>query len=125
MAKEDLLSKQINQLGYFLRRIFEKITKRDAGEDVVSEINTELKETLGFDLERIEAIPNEEIVSFLLQNEYFTPENIEIFADILIKSGRADFQKKALWIYEYIDIITATFSMERNLKIQNLKKNLL
>jgi len=61
----------------------------------------------------------------LLQNQYFTPENIEIFADILARIGKSDFNEKALLLYEYVNAKTATFSIERNLKIQNIKKKLL
>lgn len=128
MAKEDLLSKQINQMGFFLRKILEKITNSDSLEETaetVLEINIGLKETLGFTLEEIEKLPVEEVVSFLLQYECFSVENLELFADILVKVGKVDFHKKALCIYEYVNLKTATFSMDRNFKIQSLKDSLL
>lgn len=128
MAKEDFLSKQIAQLGFVLKRMFEKLIGGKSDADfsaAVSQINAELKEELGFDLDIIEEISKEELVSFLLQNQYFTPENIEFFADILAGIGMSDFNEKALLLYEYINAKTATFSMERNLKIQNIKKKLL
>lgn len=128
MAKEDFLSKQIAQLGFVLKRMFEKLLGGQSDPDfstVISQINAELKEELGFDLDAIEEISKEELVSFLLQNQYFTPENIEIFADILARIAKSDFNEKALLLYEYVNEKTATFSMERNLKIQNIKKKLL
>lgn len=128
MAKEDLLTKQINQLGFFLRRMLEKITNANAHDDSDAtdmEINQKLQEELGFDLKVIEAIPSAEIISFLLKNEYFSPENLELFADILVKLGKKGFDEKALRIYEYINKQTAVFSMERDLKMQRIKKKLL
>ena len=128
MAKEDFLSKQIAQLGFVLKRMFEKLIggKSDAEfSTVVSQINGALKEELGFDLDTIEGISKDELVSFLIQNQYFTSENVEIFADILAHIGKLDFNEKALLLYEYVNAKTATFSMERNLKIQNIRKKLL
>ncbi|CAM3609297.1 hypothetical protein FSS13T_21780 [Flavobacterium saliperosum S13] len=128
MAKEDFLSKQIAQLGFVLKRMFEKLIGSTSDADfstAVSQINVALKKELGFDLDTIEGIPKDELVSFLIQNQCFTPENIEIFADILAHIGKSDFNEKALLLYEYVNAKTATFSMERNLKIQNIKKRLL
>jgi len=128
MAKEDFLSKQIAQLGFVLKKMFEKLIGGQSDTDfstTVSQINAALKEELGFDLDTIEGISKDELLSFLLQNQYFTPENIEIFADILARIGKSDFNEKALLLYEYVNAKTATFSIERNLKIQNIKKKLL
>lgn len=128
MAKEDFLSKQIAQLGFVLKKMFEKLIggKSDAEfSTVVSQLNDQLKEELGFDLDTIEEISKDELVSFLIQNQYFTPENVEIFADILARIGKSDFNEKALLLYEYVNGKTATFSLDRNLKIQNIKKKLL
>lgn len=128
MAKEDLLTKQINQLGFFLRRMLEKITKSntlDNSDATDWEINQKLQEELGFDLKVIEAISSAEIIDFLLKNEYFSPENLELFADILAKSNKKGFAKKALKIYDYVNTKTATYSMDRNMKIQTIKKKLL
>ncbi|ESU20744.1 hypothetical protein FCR2A7T_10540 [Flavobacterium cauense R2A-7] len=127
MAKEDLLTKQINQLGFFLRRMLEKITNDNAHDDsgaTDSVFNQKLQEELGFDLKTIEAISTDEIIDFLLKNECFSPENLELFADILVKSNKNGFAEKALKIYDYINKQTAVFSMERDLKMQNLKKRL-
>ncbi|ESU22224.1 hypothetical protein FEDK69T_22060 [Flavobacterium enshiense DK69] len=128
MAKEDLLSKQINQLGFFLRKVLEKMTGADSECEMtesVSENSTVFKETLGFDLNDIQKLQLHEVVPFLLQNEYFSVENLELFADILVKTNAEDFSKKALKIYEHIDSKTATFSMERNLKIKMIKERFL
>ena len=127
MAKEDLLTKQINQLGFFLRRMLEKITNANAYDDSDEtdlEINQKLQEELGFDLKVIEAISSAEIIDFLLKNEYFSPENLELFADILVKSNKNGFDEKALQICEYINKQTAVFSMERDLKMQKIKNRL-
>lgn len=127
MAKEDLLSKQINELGFVLRRILEKLVNAnsaDAIAETVSEVNFRFNETLNSDLKEIEKLPNNEVIPFLLQYESFNTENLELFADILFEINIDDFAKKAVMIYEYIDIKTATFSMERNRKIQIIKNRL-
>ncbi len=125
MAKEDLLTKQISQLGFFLRRLLEKITKSntlDNSDAIDLEINQKLQEELGFDLKKIEAIPTDGIIDFLLRNDYFSPENLELFADILVTTNKKGFAEKALKIYDYVNTKTATYSMDRNIKIQTIKK---
>lgn len=125
MPKEDFLSKQISQLGFFLKKVLGKLTgvdSEDAMTETVSETNAELKEILGFDLNDVQKLSLDEVVPFLLQRDYFSADNLELFADILLKTNLEDFCKKALLIYEHIDRETATFSMERNLKMKRIKE---
>jgi hypothetical protein len=126
MAKEDLLIKQIAQLGFVLRKMFEKLIGSESGtelEENVKQVSLKLNDELCFDLESVVALPDEEIVSFLLQNQNFNIENLELFADLLLAVDEVIFQKKALLIYSHIDINTATFSIERNSKIEKIKAN--
>lgn len=127
MPKEDYLSKQISQLGFFLRKALEKLIKHNNDADLsqsVSEINFKLKEELGFDLTTLEAISQEELIAFLEQNPQFNVGNLEVLADILSVFNNENFNKKALQIYNHINAKTATFSFERNSKIENLKQKL-
>lgn len=126
MAKEDLLTRQIAQLGFVLRKMFEKLTGSKSGNDLeenLQQVNLKLEEELSFDLETIALIPNEEIVSFLLHRQNFDAENIELFADLLMAADAANFGEKALLLYSYVNLKTATFSMERNLKIEKIKSS--
>ena len=127
MAKEDLLTRQIAQLGFVLRKMLEKLTGSTSGNDLeesVQQVNLKLNEELSFDLETIAMLPKEEVVSFLLEHQNFNAENIELFADVLMAADAAVFQEKALLIYSYVNIKTATFSIERNSKIEKIKANL-
>ena len=123
MGKEDHLTRQINQLGFVLKKILEKLTgtkNNDGLSERVSEVNFKLKELLDFDLEILDTISDENIIEFLTQKEGFNYSNIELFADILIKIEKEKYTNKALQIYNYVNYITATFSFERDLKIKEL-----
>jgi hypothetical protein len=123
MGKEDYLTKQINQLGFVLRKILEKLTgtkNNNELSEMVSVVNFKLDEKLGFNFEVLDAISDENIIEFLIQKEGFNHSNFELFADILIKIDKVRYAKKALQIYNYVNQITATFSFERDLKIKEL-----
>ena len=123
MGKEDYLTRQINQLGFVLRKILEKLTGTKNGDElaeVVSVVNSKLKEELGFDLAILDTISDENLIEFLLVKESFSIENIELFTDILIEIDKDKYAKKALQLYNYVNQITATFSFERDLKIKEL-----
>ncbi|MGX7668151.1 hypothetical protein [Flavobacterium pedocola] len=127
MPKEDYLSKQISQLGFFLKKALEKLIKQNAGADVsesVSEINLKLQEELGFNLKTLETIAEEELIAFLEQHPQFSAENLETLADLFSVFDSQNFNRKALRIYHYINAITATFSFERESKIEKLKQKL-
>jgi hypothetical protein len=134
MPKEDILIKQINQLGFVLKRMIKMLTGSDSGVDLsenMTAAEAKLKEELGFDINAIIEIPSENIVEFLLKNQSFNPENLELFAVFLERlANRSDadktgFYEKALQVYLYIDEKTAAFSFERNTKIGIIKKSLL
>ncbi|EPE9900452.1 conserved hypothetical protein [Flavobacterium psychrophilum] len=123
MRKEDYLTTQINQLGYVLKRILEKLTGTKSNDQlgVVWVVdNFKLKEKLGFDLAILDTISDEKLIPFLITKEGFNYSNIELFADVLVKIDKEKYAKKALQIYNYVNQITATFSFERDLKIKEI-----
>lgn len=123
MGKEDFLTRQINQLGFVLKKILEKLTgtkSNDELSETVSVVNFKLNEQLDFDLGILETISDENLIEFLTQKEGFNHENLELFADILIKMDKEKYAKKALQIYNYVNRMTATFSLERDSKIKEL-----
>jgi hypothetical protein len=132
MPQEDYLLRHINLLSFLLRGIIQKLiggTSDLECEDVLASAEINLKQDLGFDFETIHKIPSDEIVSFLLKNPHFNPENLELFADLLqtVASHKleyqSDFNKKALLIYKHLDNVTAAFSFERNEKMKVLQSN--
>ncbi|UOP41800.1 hypothetical protein, partial [Flavobacterium psychrophilum] len=99
MRKEDYLTTQINQLGYVLKRILEKLTGTKSNDQlgVVWVVdNFKLKEKLGFDLAILDTISDENLIPFLITKEGFNDSNIELFADVLVKIDKEKYAKKAL-----------------------------
>jgi hypothetical protein len=133
MPREDLLLKQISQLGFVLKRMIEMLTSSKSGAELtetMTAVEVKLKEELGFDINTIREVPPENIVEFLLENPNFNPENLELFAVFLEElankndADKTGFYEKALQIYLYINQKTATFSIERNAKIELIKSHL-
>jgi hypothetical protein len=133
MPREDLLLKQISQLGFVLKRMIEMLTSSKSGAELtetMTAVEVKLKEELGFDINAIKEVPSENMVEFLLENPNFNPENLELFAVFLEKwanendADKTGFYEKALQVYLYINQKTATFSIERNAKIELIKSHL-
>ncbi|MCG2611209.1 hypothetical protein LZZ90_06790 [Flavobacterium sp. SM15] len=121
------MSKQISQLGFFLKKALEKLLKQNNETDLIQsvlEINQKLQEELGFDLTILETISEDMLIVFLEQHPQFSEENLETLADILSVFKSENFNRKALLIYNHINAKTATFSFERNAKIESLKLKL-
>jgi hypothetical protein len=133
MPREDLLLRQISQLGFVLKRMIEMLTGTKSGAELtetMTAVEVKLKEELGFDINAIKEIPSEKIVEFLLDNPSFNPENLELFAVFLEELANASdvdkigFYEKALQIYGYVNQKTATFSIERNAKMELITSHL-
>lgn len=131
MPKEDVLMRQISELGFALRRLMERMKGGKGGGGGISQSsladNVALKEELGLDWQEFLDLDADQLIPFLLENPGFSAENMELFADYLVQTGKESYHKqnlyaKALLIYTHVDKETATFSMERSGKIQRIKQ---
>lgn len=123
MGREDHLTRQINQLGFVLKKMLEMLIgakSNDGLSEAVSVVNFKLNEKLDFDLEILDTICDENIIEYLIQKEGFDIANVELFADILIKIDKKKYSNKAFEIYSFVNKTTSTFSLERDSKINNL-----
>mgnify|MGYP006257320445 CR=1 FL=1 len=92
-------------------------------------VNSALTEEMGFGLDALLNVEPENIISFLLENPGFSADNLELFADYLTqiepeKDYQENLYRKAVAIYDYVNKATATFSMERQNKIQAIRSKL-
>ena len=127
MGKEDHLTKQINQLGYFLQKLKEKLLGgglKDAPTEAIEETNKALRDAIGIDLEFIITVPEEKLVPILTGNIAFTPANLELLADVLIAISPEQYAKKALLLYRHVNETTKVFSLERETKIKEIQRYL-
>lgn len=129
MPREDSLMRQISELGFALKRLMERMKGGKTGGGLTLDSDTvsvALHEELGFDLNTVLTVERENIIPFLLENSGFSADNLELFADYLADIGKGsahqrNLYEKAAAIYEYINKVTATFSMERQNKLQKIR----
>ena len=132
MPREDSLMRQISELGFALKRLMERMKGGGSGGGLTLDsdtVNSALTEEMGFGLDALLNVEPENIISFLLENPGFSADNLELFADYLTqiepeKDYQENLYRKAVAIYDYVNKATATFSMERQNKIQAIRSKL-
>ena len=132
MIKRDILQAQIEQLGKVLGKGLALILglKNDGNIiDVVAEINTILIEQ-DIDLKQWIALEQSEYEKALKEKLLDNEQVLAQLGDLLFELGkgcapegklRQQYLEKALWTFNYISQISITFSMERLMKIKEIK----
>ena len=132
MIKRDILQAQIEQLGKVLGKGLALILglKNDGNiVDVVAEINTILIEQ-DIDLKQWIALEQSEYEKALKEKLLDNEQVLAQLGDLLLELGkgcapegalRQQYLEKALWTFNYISQISITFSMERLMKIKEIK----
>ena len=134
MPSRDYLIRQIEEMGYFLALLLNRILKRKA-ENQEEQMETDVREALiqkmELDIDQVIIFENEEF--YTLIKKYFTSEGqLEKLADILKTLGqeiehsftltRAAYLQKSLFLFRRLQVTTSNFSMERQMKIQELEE---
>ena len=134
MPSRDYLIRQIEEMGYFLALLLNRILKRKA-ENQEEQMETDVREALiqkmELDIDQVIILENEEF--YTLIKKYFTSEGqLEKLADILKTLGqeiehsftltRAAYLLKSLFLFTRLQETTSNFSMERQMKIQELEE---
>ena len=134
MEQRDYILREIEKISVLILAIlgkFKKIKSKKQFEDEWSMIDSELKDSTGLTIESLLSVPEEDLLSYLAGRKDFDTGNMELLAGLLVAfEGNMDrdegriLLKKAIGILEYIDRETRTFSMERAMKINELKAKL-
>ena len=137
MERRDYLLTQIQQLGRFLRRIIEMMMGKSSSsnlEELMNQQQGEFKENCGFDIELLATPDFEELKDAITANNSYNSENIELLADfmVLLTSKNIDtpptkiyrLKQNALKLYELLEVTEKTFSVERQTKIAELRRDL-
>jgi hypothetical protein len=136
MEKRDYLLRQIEQLGQVLALMLARLLNLKqvppsglSLEEIKQVYNNELDLTLDLILQT----PKEEIIEILKSRIKFIDHQLEEMAgiisetaDILDSCGQTDeardLWEKSIYIFEYLQENTGTYSLERALKISRLKE---
>ena len=139
MVRRDYLQNQIDLLGRVLGKVLaDLLGLKNTGEinEGIKVTYQALKEELNIDLEELLKLSNEDFIHEIQTVHKFNSYNLEILAEILFVISEQTFNKKLLEnetlsihlksiaLFQYVEKLENTYSFERNLKIDQLKKRL-
>lgn len=137
MERRDYLLTQIQQLGRFLRRIIEMMMGKSSSsnlEELMNQQQEDFKENCGFDIELLATPDFEELKDAISENNSYNPENIQLLADfmVLLASKNIDtpptkiyrLKQNALKLYELLEVSEKTYSLDRQTKMAELRRDL-
>jgi hypothetical protein len=131
MEQEDYLEKQIS----YIRRVFEKILFHLLGlknKGQVSEgigiTNQILKDELNIDIQELLDIQTDSFINRLISEKSFDNTAFENLAEIFLliadntEEKKEKYYEKCLLIFEYLETIETTYSLDSQWKIEQIKK---
>lgn len=138
MEQRDYLMRQIEQLGQVLARALARllnIKQLPSAALNLEEIKQVYSDELDLSLDLILQVPKEGLIELLTSKVKFMDRHLEKMAEILSETAdlyensdddRAarDLREKSILLYEYMQESTGAFSLERALKITQLKGRL-
>jgi hypothetical protein len=135
MGQEDYLKRQIDQLGQVFARllgiIFE-LKNQGKETEIVAIVDKTLNSELGLDLSKLITIPKDTFIETLTQNKEISKESLDKLADILLNIADREqgnvtkdiILERVLEIYKYLENNDKTYSFERYLKMEKIKKDI-
>ena len=134
MASREYLIRQIEEMGIFLALLLRKILKmkeENQQEQMESAVKEALTKELDLDIEQILMLENAEFLE-IANKQFSCDAQLEKLADILKVLGsetgssltltRANYLRKALFLYAKLQESSTDFSFERKIKIEELQE---
>ena len=134
MASRDYLIRQLEEMGFFLSTLLRRIMKmkeENKQDQMESAVREELSNELKLDLDQIIVLENEEFLS-LVKTQFTSDNQLEKLADILFLLGkdiqisftisRANYLRKALFLFVRLQETSSDFSYERKVKIEEIQE---
>ena len=139
MQQEDFIKKQIDQLGRVLGDILSDLLGRKTQGQIserIEIVNQKLKNSLDLDIEDLITIPTDKFIRTLKVKNNMTNDSFDILGNIFfLLAEEIDYRdneiekrrylyQHSLIIYEYLNNTSSTYSFDRHLKIEKIKKAL-
>jgi hypothetical protein len=137
MPSRDYLIRQFEEMGYFLASLLRRILKmkeENQQQQMESAVKEELFQELKLDINQIIILENQDFLR-LIQTTFTSEDQLDKLADILKTLGqeiefsftinKANYLRKALFIYQNIQENSSVFSYDRRNKIQEIQEILL
>ena len=136
MEQKDFLLREIEKIGLILRAIRQKLF---GGEEILSiTLEDQIEAAKGmllngtdFDLDKFLNLNIEDSNNYICSFEGFNVENIENLADFISQIGFSNesdkfkkYLEKSLQLYELCNLISKTYSLERETNIKTIKNSL-
>ena len=137
MASRDYLIRQIEEMGLFLALLLRRILKmkeENQQEQMESAVKEALIQEMKLDIDQAIVLENQDFLN--LAKEYFTSaDQMEKLAEILRVLGqeieksftitKANYLRKSLFLFIYLQESSSVFSYERRIKIEELREMLM
>lgn len=134
MPSRDYLIRQIEEMGIFLAILLRRILKmkeENQQEQMESVVKEALTQEIKFDIDQVIVLENQDFIQ--VAKEYFTSDDqLEKLADILKVLGqdmeksftltKANYLRKSLFLYSYLQESSTNFSFERKIKVEELQE---
>jgi hypothetical protein len=130
MEQRDYLLRQAELFGQVLGKLLAKLLNLKNQEQTSSAIeitNQTISEDLGLDMNALTELDTNDLIQLLIAEKKFSNENVERLADIFFilaenrhPEEKNQLNKKCLAMYEYVEAIDPTYSINRHLKIEQI-----
>jgi hypothetical protein len=133
MPSRDYLIRQIEEMGIFLALLLRKVLKlkdENASEQMELTVKEALSAEADFDIDQAIMLENSEFLK-IASSRFSSDAQLEKLADILKTLGteieksftlnRANYLRKALFLYIHLQESSADFSFERKVKIEEIQ----
>lgn len=136
MFNQDFIMRQVQQMTQVLNRILTQVLRiknLEEQTDALTYLDKELLKELGFDLDEILVIGDEEQLLSFLKKTGFNFENLNILADIIFEVAEDKFNdpeqhskslklfSKSLFLYEFLEKSENIYSIDRNVQISKIR----
>jgi hypothetical protein len=138
LQQEDYIKRQIDQLGRVLGKILADLTGlKSQGQmgDGIEAADHALQNDLGLNISELNAIPIELFISRLQTEKGMRDQTFEQLAGILFtiaeelddavtaNEKKQKLYERSLVLYEHLDTTSSTYSFDRHMRIEKIKKS--
>ena len=131
MEQQDFLMRQIDQLSRVLAKLLADLAGPNKGQvsESIEVTNQTLKTEIGLNIEELMTIPEDKFIETLRSNRQLSNNDLDAIAHVFYALAEVQqdaeqkykLQQLALTIYDYLDVNNTTYSLDRHLKMKQIR----
>jgi hypothetical protein len=131
MEQQDFLMRQIDQLSRVLAKLLADLVGPSKGQvsESIEVTNQTLKTEIDLNIEELMTIPEDKFIETLRSKRQLSNNDLDAIAHIFYSLGEMQqdaeqkykLQQLALTIYDYLDFNNTTYSLDRHLKMKQIR----